>query len=382
MKDRKKIPKSKRRRLREVRLQKLREAHRLARLNVKYNPNKQLIGKHTPRLNERFKEKAPIRGRKIISLPMRMNFGDDIEDTVSSINDLHNEIIYGDAYEIFIDQRDIECVSPDAALVLIAEINRCLEYSSSRRVRSNYPRNNNVAKLLTDIGFYRFLNVRAPVINENESNRFFVKVSAGNESVGRVADNLISNFEKVIKFDPLSRKRLYASLIECMDNVHAHAYVENRSTPDLLGEWWMSGFCDPGTGQVAFVFYDQGVGIPTTLKEKLTRKVKSYLNMDDSKIIKNAVEKGVTRTESKRHGQGLPSLKDFIDELSPSGFLRVISNKGDFMYCKNFKSRSQKIQSNLNGSLIVWTIEADPSIVSPEGIIDLSKENAQLRLQL
>lgn len=372
----------KRKHIREITLHRIREKHRLSRLNVQYNPNKELVEHHVQKVNKSFKNIKPVRGKTTITLPTRMNFGDDIAETIEVINKIHKELVYGVHTEILLNQNKMECISPDAALVLLAELNRCLKYTGIRRVRGNYPAEEKVAILLKEIGFYKFLNVAPPETGNNESNRFYIKIRSGNESDGRVADNLISNFEKIIKFDPISRKRLYESLIECMDNVHAHAYLETRNSDDLLGEWWMAGFCDPGTGQVAFVFWDQGVGIPTTLKERLGIKIKGYLSWSETKIIQKAVNEGVTRKDSKRHGNGLPSLKCFIDESSPDGFLRVMSRHGDYLYCKNHKERSTDLKVQLNGSLIVWTINPDQGIVTPEGIIDLSKENFQLRLDI
>lgn len=366
----------------EVLLHRTREKHRLSRLNVKYNPNKPNSTGHILKLNKKFKCITPKFGKVTINLPKRMNFGDDINETVDTINKIHQQLVYGDYSEIYIDQRNIECISPDAALVLLAEINRCLQYSGSRRIKGNYPVEEKVAILLKEIGFYKFLNIAPPETGNNKPDRIYIKICSGNKSDGQIADNFISKFEKVIKFDPISRKRLYESLIECMDNVHAHAYLENRHSDDLLGEWWMAGFCDPGTGQVAFVFWDQGVGIPTTLKEKLSLRIRGYIEWSEAKMIQKAVNEGITRRDSTRHGNGLPSLKCFIDESSPDGFLRVISKHGDYMYCKNHKARSNDLSSPINGSLIVWTINPDQNIVSPDGIIDLSKENYQLRLEI
>ena len=99
-------------------------------------------------------------------------------------------------------------------------------------------------------------------------------------------------------------------------------------------------------------------------------------------MIQKAVNEGVTRKDSKRRGNGLPSLKYFIDESSPDGYLRVISNHGDYMYCKNHKPRSVDLPTPMSGSLIVWKINPDQNIISPEGIVDLSNENYQLGLSI
>ena len=153
-----------------------------------------------------------------------------------------------------------------------------------------------------------------------------------------------------------------------MDNVKAHAYPDSE-TPraELIGEWWMAGYVDPTSQQIAFTFFDQGVGIPTTIKQKRSVRFKSYLNFTDQRIISKAVLEGLSRRKSGRHGNGLPSLREIID-IAPSGFLRVISNKGDFIYQKNLKPKSSGIQVYLEGSLVIWSIQGSCDDLSPSGI--------------
>ncbi len=368
--------------LRQKRLHVIREAHRLSRLHVTYNPNKPVEIKHELRVNQNYTIHDPVRGKRIITLPNALNFRDEANVTLDTLKSIREEILHGSSSEVFLEQRQLQEISPEAAVVLLAEIVRCLTYASRKKsVRSNYPQDANVAKMLTDIGFYKFLNIKAPSSEIRKGSRTYFSIVSGNRTDGRIINSLIATFERVVRLGPIAKKRLYAALTECMDNVRAHAYVEESSRPDLLGEWWMAGFCDLSTAQVALVFFDQGVGIPTTLKTKISVKIKSALRWDDSELIREAVESGLSREKSERHGNGLPSLKDFINELSPGGFLRVLSNHGDYTYCKNNNTRYKDLRIPLEGSLIVWSIQPDVETIGADGIIDLSIEK-QLRLSL
>ena len=321
--------------LRERRLHRIREARRISRLGVVYNPNKE-VGVHNPTINKRFKAIDPTRGKIVLPFPRRMNFRENLEETLVFFEILKKEIIHGIHTEVMLDHKDLEKICPEAAIIFFAELQRGLKYKSTKkRIRGNYPTNPEVAKILTDIGFYSSLNIRAPTISAAEPGRSFFKVIPGNKTDARIADRLVRHFEKVVTIEPIARKRLLAALIECMDNVHSHAYRDDKYAPDLIGEWWVAGFIDKKVGQLGFIFFDQGVGVPTTLKEKWVVKIKNLVGMHDGELLQHAVLKGITRRDSKRHGNGFPSFKDFINEIEDEagGFLRVISIRGDYTYC-------------------------------------------------
>ena len=384
------LTKLKKHRIRQIRLQRIRENRRLSRKDVSYDTVKDVSADIVP--SDQI-ESAPIINKKYnichptyyntirIDFPESLDLSENIERTVVTLENIKHEILYGKNKKIILEQENIEKISPDAAIILAAEINRCIEYSSSKKkIIGDYPDNPSVAGMLKYMGFYRFLNIPAPNVNLPKDSRIFFNVISGHDSDMRIVDRLVKLFERAVEIPIIPRKRLCAALIECMDNVNNHAYIKNTKDPVFVGQWWMAGFCDPSTGQVTFTFYDQGVGIPTTLKEKLSVKIRGYLSWSESDMLDHAITKGITRHSSNRHGNGLPSLKGFIDELAPGGFLRVLSGKGDFTYCKNNKPIKKDLDVFIDGSLIMWSIQSDKEAVNDDGTIDLSKQPAQLRL--
>ena len=156
----------------------------------------------------------------------------------------------------------------------------------------------------------------------------------------------------------------------------------NRSSdPSFIGHWWMAGFVDVVTKQVAFVFYDQGLGIPATLRNKHSSRRIPFFKMPAPKMIKEAVLYGKSREESDRHGSGLPSLKEVIENSESNGFLRVMSGGGDFLFRKAGSHVSQDISNPLSGALISWSLHSDD--VAKLGVMDLSEiAGEQFRLNI
>ncbi|TVO70880.1 hypothetical protein FHP88_15615 [Sedimenticola selenatireducens] len=378
------LTKRKKRLLREQVLQRIREKRRIARLDVIYNPNK-VSTEHRPLVNRKYSPHEPTRGRAVLKFPKKMNFRGDIDETIYFLDKLKKEILYGDSTEVLLDQKALDSITPETAIILVSELQRCIQYKSmKKRLRGTHPDSPAVARILTDIGFYSCLNIKSPPHAEEKSSRAFFRIMPGNRTDARIANRLVSHFEKVVSFEPIARKRLLAALIECMDNVHNHAYRKDGISPDLIGEWWMAGFVDESVGQVGFIFYDQGVGVPTTLKEKWAVKIKTLVGMNDAELLQHAVLEGITRRKSERHGNGFPSFKEFINEIpaGTGGFLRVISNKGDYSYCRNARSNPTTVEIPLNGTLLIWSIHPNKETVDKDGRIDLSSEGLQTRLAI
>ena len=343
---------AKKRRYVEELLQRKREKYRLARLNVRYNPNKRIHGR--ARTNPRFKPVEPVRGTEVITAPTALNLSDAMPDTLDFIERIHKSIIYGDKARIWIDLSEVAELSPAAAIVFITEIRRCGQYSGRRRIGGSWPKEPRVMKMLDDIGMFRILNIPRPPIPDYDLS--FFKILAGVKSEGKVADALIRHFERNGKFHPIARKRLFGALIECMDNVRFHAYDRNSANPHLVGEWWMAGHCDFEKNDVTFLFFDQGAGIPATIKEREEKTLKQRMMWRESERLRDAVMIGLSRQRGKRRGRGLPSLRDFIDELADDGYLRVVSNQAEFTYHKSKEGESRDLIRPLNGSLIAWSI--------------------------
>lgn len=349
-------------RQREILLQQKREKHRLARQGRHYDPNRPLG--HKPKINRNFRAVEPIGGRIVLEAPPKMNLSENLAETLEYFEKLRHECISGKCRTIVTDFKSLTELSPAAAVVLISELHRVYEYCGNREMKGTYPNDPNIIAILRDIGFFKFFRIPCPKVDKNTIRSYF-KIVPGNVSRGKIADQLIKTFEREQPFELAARRRLYDALIECMDNVHAHAYSKNSDFPELLGEWWMAGYYDHESCEMTFLFFDQGVGIPTTIRQRRHQSLSQRLAWPDHLAIEEAVMVGVSRRDSERHGNGLPSLKEVIDQLDGEGYLRVISVNGEFQYNKQKDSVAKELDIPLNGSLVVWSIRLPGEDMAP-----------------
>ena len=358
--------------------------HRLARRHKHYDPYKKFVITHRVRLNDGFQLAGIEPGVATVRAPSDLGFTAHAKETLTFLADLRFELLEGKKYNILVDMSSVDEISLPAAVVLLAEVTRCLLYvRKMKNVRGNYPRGDRARQILADIGFFSAFGAKKPPISTPPSDRVYVHTAFGNRSDGRYTRPFLALFERMTNLPPLASKRLYGALIECMDNVRTHAYeTHDEAAPDVVGEWWLCGFADPVRQQVALVFYDLGVGIPATIKRRRTVRFQSYINFTDSRILKRAVEIGLSSSSSVRHGTGLPSLREFVD-LAPGGFLRVISGNGDFTYTRRFRlSPHTDIRPAIAGSLILWTVHATDSKILAPSSRDLADDREPLQLNL
>jgi hypothetical protein len=368
---------------RGLRISAIRAEERISRRGKKYNPYSDSVISHRLRVNHNVAIDGSRAGKVVLKAPKILDFKDQCDDSLRFLASIKEEVFSGSTHNVLVDLRELEEISPACAVVLLAEMTRCAVYAkTTKKLSGNFPKTDRAKQVLTDIGFFRSFHVKAPEFKATKATRVYVKTIAGNKSDGRYTKPLIQLFENVCQLNVVAGKRLYGALIECMDNVKGHAYPADVGVrPDLIGEWWMCGFADPMNRQLALVFYDQGEGIPTTIKKIRSVRMRSYLNFDDSRILKQAITVGLSSKENIRRGTGLPSLREFVD-FAPGGFLRVISGLGDVRYIGSTKTiQTKRLSEPLAGSLIVWTIREHPDNGEVESEADLQVPTGPIQLR-
>ena len=346
-------------RWRQIAVADRRKTKRFARKGIRYDPNR-WGDDHEPRTNPKFKVKGKSRGKKEIKFPeiLRLDNPQNVDVVVGLLREIREAALKGHFKKITLDHTEVKAMDPEVALMLVAEIQRCESYCGTRTaITGHHPKDHAVTELLIETGFYDALDIKSPALPKAYQPRTYVQVERRNRTLPKVADSLLECFSGVFDFDEQDRKRLHIALIECMDNVFEHAYDANSGKPHLYKEWWLVGYADRQESSIGFAFYDQGAGIPATIRRRQPiRVLRRLMDWSDGRWIERAVRRPISRHDSKRRGHGLDKLKKFLDSLGVIGSLRVFANQGCVTFSKGGDPVVQEIAGGLDGSLIVWTL--------------------------
>lgn len=346
-------------RWRQIRVSEARGKRTVKRRGRVFDPDR-WTGAHRPRPNPKFRLKGKVKGTRRIDVPPGLNCKtpEEWSELLRLLAEIQTAALQGNLKRLVLDFSDVTSMSPEAAITLVAEIQRCRAFCGSRtQVTGTYPSSHDVASLLTEVGFFKALDVRPPVLPAAFRPRSYLQIERNNKTTPEIADRLLDCFSEVFDFDDHDRKRLHVALVECMDNVFEHAYAVGSHRPDLIREWWLAGYADHDLGTIGFSFYDQGVGIPSTIKarQKL-RLLRALSSWSDGQWIQRAVRKGVSRHDSRRRGHGLEKLREFVERLDVQGSLQVVANRGSARFETSGESAVYEIGGNLHGTIIIWQL--------------------------
>lgn len=298
------------------------------------------------------------RGATTLPVPENLSLTAASEESIRFLAQLRQVCCEKPVARVFIDHSQVRSVTPEAGLVLIAEFTRAHAYAPTCVKECNRPTDPDSAALLGEIGYWRYV----PGLDQDtwstpgKSKRFFKHITDA-RTTGSVVKELISHFGPAAHFEQEESKALYKAIIECMENTAGHAYPERRTGQRYLyGKWWLLGGCDDESGEIFFVFYDQGLGIPGTIRARLRDKVPFLARTDEDLIVKAVVEGRFSRHKTQNRGRGLPQLKAFID-ASAQGQLVIVSNQSRCIFRKGQGPTTERLPVSLPGTLVVWNLQ-------------------------
>lgn len=275
--------------------------------------------------------------------------------------------------------KTIQQLSPAAALVLAAEIDRWRRDFGFRPIPVEIEEwNGDVRERLIELGLFDLLDVpdhlrppERPASDQNKMIRFLSEIGAP----GAACEALKRELEVVAGAVP-ARTYFHDGVSEAMANVGHHAYPAkwaNPAVPWIKDRWWATGAYRPADGSLRVVFYDQGVGIPATLPTKRARHEKErglfqFLaqelsrfktdGRDHARLIAAALMYPRSSTGEANRGNGLQDIRAFVDN-SRDGTLRIISGRGEITYRRGGKLETQNHPARFTGTLIEWEVFRD-----------------------
>ncbi|QEX16037.1 hypothetical protein FRZ44_13290 [Hypericibacter terrae] len=302
------------------------------------------------------------RYRVTIPLPADLSLARNYEEVMSAVNQMRESAVR--RQRGYVDFRPVRSLGPGAALVLTAELDR---WRRLRRLRMSPldldEWDINVLAQLDEMGLFEVLDSWQPKAVPRVAVGYqFIRFRAGVKVAGALAREVRLALEEV-GAEIRNRAALFGGLTEAMANVLHHAYPHGEkyvATP-IQNQWWMSGAYNSANAQLSVQFFDQGVGIPTTLPRKHpAERIKGVLSSlglpdDDASRIKAAMLLGRSRTSEPHRGGGLSDIKAFV-EATGKGRLRILSGRGQYIYDTQSGETLLTHREPLGGTLIEWEV--------------------------
>lgn len=298
-----------------------------------------------------------------VQLPEGANLSAGYSDTIATIYTLRDAGI--DRRTICnLDFSRLQEISTAAALILAAEIDLWNRRCKGRLKAATHTWHPNIRKLLYQMGFFELLNKQyVPSKDETKTSTVFLKFETGQVGVtdgGPIIKSFRKQIENVTK-KKIEKHALFSALSEALTNVSQHAY--SGSNHNGFKSWWVCGSYNQESSLLTIIFYDQGIGIPKTLKPA---RLPEYLSsgfgrMKDAERIQAAMEYGRSATKDPSRGKGLPDFLSLLNSQN-NGRLRIFSRRGSCLFQKASEGKAEtKEKQNssiaIKGTLIEWIIE-------------------------
>jgi anti-sigma regulatory factor (Ser/Thr protein kinase) len=273
------------------------------------------------------------------------------EETAKCFAELRLHVFEDPASSVNIDHSLIEQVSPEAVLVLIAEMARADEYAPRCKKTGSMPKSRDVLEFIWGVGYLQHFGLRLQ--NPRTGAREFLRYFTAKKTDQRMAKQLVDHFTEACQLSVEAAKALKVAIGECMTNVKLHAYP-NKSDRRLIDQWWLLGYRDRVSHEISFCFYDQGDSIPETIRTRLEDQVPLF-KPSDSEMIFKGIEGHYSKTKDTGRGSGLPTLREFID-TAKDGELLILSRKGRYSFKKGSEPQYADMEIQFPGTLIAWTL--------------------------
>lgn len=322
-------------------------------------------------LNVTFREDGGV----VIRLPEEMNFSSNYDETTLNLLAIRKlsarRYLPRGAYKLAsVDFDGLRRISTSAALVLTAELSK---WDDNIRQRLKSLTNNwdpEVLRRFNELGFFDlFKNSTPPDIPANQGvvgNLQLVKYIKGKCNDAEKTRALKKELRSIVGSDIEKWTFLHSGLTEAITNVTHHAYPDDAKFDDGEKYWYLTGSYNPDTRELKIVFYDQGIGIPSSLPSSdIYEKVIEFIanvpileRKHHEVMLRAAVELERTRTLESDRGNGLQDLLEFIRQRN-DGYLSIISLKGLYKFSLNEGVegiKSQGLRWPVCGTLIIWKV--------------------------
>lgn len=308
------------------------------------------------RTKEEIVREGSLKHYTIISAPKNFSFLKNPEETIIFINSL--EKCYLNKERVYVDIEKIDFLDYSAVTVLVS----VMFSFKARNIKfnGNLPKNLELAKMLIDSEFFKFLGKTQTEKMEytiGKENQIFTRANKEvNSELGLV---VMEEATMTIWNEKRTCKGLQRTLLELMQNTNNHASVNQKGEK----HWWLSVNHDKKNRKVSFIFVDYGVGIFESLKNKPEdnkwfgwfEKLKDKLLIGgNNEILKMLLEGEMHMSVTGKHfrGKGLPGINQVLEREQISN-LSIISNNVTADVKNN---KYLKLKNQFSGTFVAWEL--------------------------
>lgn len=266
---------------------------------------------------------------------------------------------------VFADLEGVSKLTLPAALALVAEYDRSLRAKNLAARDIDFTRwPAHVRRLLSDLGFFELVGVERPSLCDKLGSehlkwfKFRTSDRVQPEEIGSILQEFSSAGGQSIE-----RFKVYEAIIEAIGNCWHHAYPQHvaRALEPCIRHWWLAGCLDVSTDVVEIAVYDQGIGIPKSLKhQNMLGKICAHAGIDvaspDHETISAAIRYGKTSVEKPGRGNGLWEMSELVRRL-PESYMTIWSGAGRVVVAANGPEMKSSLAKPFPGTLICWRIK-------------------------
>lgn len=257
-----------------------------------------------------------------------------------------------------IDLHNVDNVSGDALMYLLALLDIWDESDRPARVRGNLPSNEIARSAILAAGFQRFV-AGLPRGIKGDPNT--LQIVSDSKIQPKVAHDLLEFAVQRLSLQRGETTRgAYSVLIESMSNVVEHAYADNVS---FERKWWAMAQCDAERREVRMTIVDYGEGIAATMRKTALERIGHNFSMlRDSQLVVSAMQGQYRRSRTRQvwRGRGLPQIRQVYKE----GAIRNLTIVSSSAYIEGDSGRDLSVP--LQGTIISFTLVSDRSKTSHE----------------
>lgn len=267
---------------------------------------------------------------------------------------------------LYVDLDPIVNVDIEGALMLAAEFDRLRRVLGFKPTLYDHGWNSGVRAVLYALGLYgvteaRRLFVTNPIVDAAPilagQGIAIVPFLSGSEADGAKALELREALYETCEPPGAARRPVYDALVEAFTNAVTHAYPRDVPGDGLpqAKRWWAGALVDKAERILYLVVYDQGVGIPATLKRRDIRSLLSLQmpELSDAAVIKGALDYGRSGTGQSGRGNGLWRMCELTNAF-PFADVTFTSLKGVVTYTRGGKMELAQLETRFTGTMIVW----------------------------